>query len=148
VTIWTRGQELPRWLAERGLRTDAKLIQELSRDGQQACDMKAQLVKQRWQAAVNPSAIRAAEGLPAGVAVLTSGRTSVPELETTDVDRRHPGRFRAVVWPRVLARGVLLGTVYGYAGQDSAAQAKNADLLELVAPELAAYRLLRILGGD
>ena len=55
VTTWTRGPELPRWLAERGLRADALLIQELSRDGQLACDMKAQLAKQEWQAAVNSS---------------------------------------------------------------------------------------------
>ncbi len=116
VTTWTRGHDLPRWLAERDLRADALLIQELSRDGQQAYDMKAQLAKQQWQAARNPSVRTVAEGLLAGVAVLTSGWTSAPELEPTDADRRHPGRFRAVVWPGVLAGGVLLGAVYGHTG--------------------------------
>ena len=79
---------------------------------------------------------------------MTRPHCPAPELESEDVDKRHPGKFRAVWWPGVLHSGLVLGTVYCYDGKDAAAQAKNADLLEMVARELGCCRAPFVLGGD
>ena len=135
-------------MESKGVRPDALLLQELRQDKGQAMGMRAQLHKRKWQAAISPSVATAAGGLSAGAAIITPSWMQAGELDSSDLDRRHPGRFKAVLWPGVLSQGLLMATVYCYTGSGVEMQAKNADLLELVARELAAVHLPFVVGGD
>ncbi len=65
--------------------------------------------------------------------------------ESDDLDKRHPGRFRAVHRGGITKYGIIVASVYGYTGKD--AEAPNADLLNLVARQLATAKMPFALGG-
>ena len=113
---------------------------------EQVEETRSSFAGRRWQSAFAPSVRTAALGVSAGCAIVGRRSSTFRWLDTSDVDKKHPGRFIAAVWSGVLADGLVVASVYAYTGDG--AEDDNCELLELVAREIAACRLPFVLGGD
>ena len=147
VTAWPRAEELTGECAHWQRVPDVVLLQEIARDKPECQALESQLSGRRWQAAFEPSVRTQAYGRSAGAAVLSRLSATLGRYESVDLERRHPGRVVLTLWSGLAARGVLVGSVYGYTSGANA-EALNQELLEMLAKEVSAIRLPFILGGD
>ena len=147
VTAWPRADELVSECAHWQRVPDVIMLQEIARDKPECQALESQLGGRRWQAAFEPSVRTQALGRSAGAAVLRRLSATLGRYECVDLERRHPGRVVLTLWSGLTARGVLLGSVYGYTSGANA-EALNQELLEMLAKEVSAIRLPFILGGD
>ena len=146
VTAWMRADELLSAAAGWDHFPDAFLFQETAKCKEQVEETRSGLAGRRLQSAFAPSVRTAALGISAGCAIVGRWSSTWRWLETSDVEKKHPGRLLAAVWSGVLTDGILVASIYAYTGEGAADA--NRELLELVARELAAYRLPFVIGGD
>ena len=104
------------------------------------------MAARRWQSALRPAVEPADGGLSAGVGVVSRLSGVLADYTTADIEKKHPGRCVFTMWSGVLADGILVVSIYAYTGPQ--AEARNADLLELLAKELAAIKVPFVIGGD
>ncbi len=148
VTTWTRVRDLLAWFQRQRHKVGVLFVQELMKPADQIQQAKAGLARSGWEEFAVPSNRTGNGGLSAGAAVLVRAKGLSSQIETEDIQRRHPGRFQAVAWSGVLSRGLLVGFVYCYESGDKDAASKNEGLMAMVARECAAARMPFILGGD
>ena len=147
VTAWSRAEELLDESGQWPCQPDVVFLQELARDKLECQAVESQLASRRWQAALEPSVRTADAGRSAGVAAISRFSATLGKYEAADLEKKHPGRVVLALWSGLTARGVLVGSVYGYTAAANA-DALNQELLEMLAKEISATRLPFILGGD